>query len=60
MKQHIIIVTLLSLSFLSVFAQSQPPEEIQVEKYLIEGLNIFQLEFLLGVEIVQKPRGSLA
>jgi len=37
MKQHIIIVTLISSSFLSVFAQSQPPKEIQVEKYLTEA-----------------------
>ena len=37
MKQSIIIVTLLSLSFLSVIAQSQPFKEIQVEKYLTEA-----------------------
>ena len=37
MKQHILIITFLLFSFLSVFAQSQSPKETQFEKCLTEA-----------------------
>ena len=37
MKQHILIITLLLFSVSAIFPQSQPPKEIQVEKYLTEA-----------------------